>query len=261
MQIAGIGRVIFWAGGSLWIGQSLAPSELHAHHAIQVCVGLTGSPQFRTDVDSAWTSYRAALIPPDLTHTYQAPGKMVAHLFCEPESALGRSLLARFGDREIAELPGTEIDPHAEILHSAFDRGVPDEDLEEIALDTLHALSGHARGAEVDPRVLRAISYIGANLAEPLTLEDVAGHVGLSPGRFRHVFVAETGISFRACLLWTRLQRALEIGFAGASWTEAAHATNFADSAHLSRTVHRMYGFAPTAVRQEIPSASRPITA
>jgi AraC family transcriptional regulator len=34
---------------------------------------------------------------------------------------------------------------------------------------------------------------------------------------------------------------------AGRSWTEAAHATGFADSAHLTRTCRRMFGMHPAA--------------
>jgi AraC-like DNA-binding protein len=102
---------------------------------------------------------------------------------------------------------------------------------------------------------------MAAHLAQPLTLEEVARHAGLSDGRFRHLFVEETGISFRAFLLWTRLNRALELGYGGASWTEAAHATNFADSPHLSRTMRRMYGLSPTSLRQQPPAAQRPLTA
>ncbi|MDX8480747.1 AraC family transcriptional regulator [Mesorhizobium sp. VK24D] len=261
MGIAGIGRIIFWAGGSLWIGQALGPSELHAHHAVQVGIALTDRVEFRTSDSAPWQAYAAAVIPPDLPHTFQAPGRIVAHLFCAPESALGRSLIDRFGRGRIVGVPPAEIAPHARRLRSKFDDGVEDQELEAAALEVLYALSGTTPVNEVDPRVLRATAFIAARLAEPLDLETVADHVGLSAGRFRHLFVAETGISFRVYLLWTRLNRALELSYAGTSWTEAAHAANFADSAHLSRTARRMFGFAPSSVRQALPAASTPMTA
>jgi hypothetical protein len=37
----------------------------------------------------------------------------------------------------------------------------------------------------------------------------------------------------------------LSIGFSGGSWPEAAHAANFADSTHLTRTCRRKFGLAP----------------
>jgi AraC-like DNA-binding protein len=261
MQIAGIGRVIFWSGGSLWIGRSLAPSEWHAHHAIQIFMGLTGPARFRGKPEPQWQFYEAAFIPSDLLHEYEANGRIVAHLFCEPESALGHGLLDRFRRNGILSMPPDEVAPHARALSDAFGEGLADEELEDLALEALHALAGQVVSRQGDERILRAAEYIRDHLAEPLTLEEVASHVGLSPGRFRHLFVEVTGISFRGFLLWTRLRRALELGFGGMSWTEVAHATNFADSAHLSRTTNRMFGFSPTAIRQEMPGGARPMTA
>ena len=68
----------------------------------------------------------------------------------------------------------------------------------------------------------------------------------LSPSRFRHLFVQQTGISFRAYLLWSRVSRAIVRGMAGESWTDAAQASGFSDSAHLTRTCRRMFGIAPS---------------
>ncbi|RWM13951.1 MAG: AraC family transcriptional regulator [Mesorhizobium sp.] len=257
MGIAGIGRIIFWSGGSLWIGQALGPSEMHAHHAVQLAIALSDRVEFRTDNAAPWQAYAGAVIPPDLPHTFQAPGRMIAHLFCAPESALGRGLIGRFGAGGIVGVPPAEIAPLAAGLRRKFDAGDPDEELEAAALEVLYALSGTAPAGAVDPRILRASAFIDRLLAEPLDLESVARHVGLSAGRFRHLFVAETGISFRAYLLWTRLNRALELGYAGTSWTDAAHAANFADAAHLSRTARRTYGFAPSSMRQVSPGVAR----
>jgi AraC-like DNA-binding protein len=79
-----------------------------------------------------------------------------------------------------------------------------------------------------------------------MSLAQAARVAHLSPSRFRHLFVSQTGISFRAYLLWARVSAAMGAGMAGMSWTEAAQAWGFADSAHLSRTCRRMFGIAPS---------------
>lgn len=256
MDVAGIGRVIFWSGGSLWIGLAVAPGSAHAHHAIQLSLGLSGEVEFRAGAGD-WRRYAAALVPPELSHAFRAPGRLVANIFCGPESALGRHLLQRFAGSGIVAPAPEEVAPHRAALARAFAEGAHDADLEALALDALHGLARFEIRAEpADRRILSAIDAIGEALDAPITLEGIARRVGLSPGRFRHLFVAETGIPFRAYVLWARLNRALELGFSGLSWTEAAHAADFADSAHLSRTCRRMYGLAPSSLRQDVSASS-----
>jgi AraC-like DNA-binding protein len=88
-------------------------------------------------------------------------------------------------------------------------------------------------------------------LADSIPLQRIASAVHLSPDRFRHLFVAETGVTFRAYLLWLRLERSLTAYIAGESLTDAALTGGFADSAHFSRTFRKMFGIAPASVRPE----------
>ncbi len=97
----------------------------------------------------------------------------------------------------------------------------------------------------MDARVVKAIEYVTSRLLAPVSLADAAGAAALSPGRFRHLFVQETGTTFRAYLRWLRLNVAIKAAMAGASWTDAAHEAGFADSAHLTRTFQRMFGINP----------------
>jgi AraC-like DNA-binding protein len=80
-------------------------------------------------------------------------------------------------------------------------------------------------------------------------LGEAAAKVALSPGRFRHLFVEQTGQSFRSYQLWMRLQRAIDIISGGAAATDAAHEAGFSDAAHLTRTFRKMMGIAPTSVK------------
>jgi AraC-like DNA-binding protein len=246
MRTNGIGRVIFWGGGNVWIGLALDAVDLHAHHAIQVAVGFDGAVEFRASSRAGWTSYPGgALIRPGTPHEFRAPGRRIANILFEPETALGRVLLERFAGGDIVPLQ-----TQAPEIADAFDRGVDDELLAGACMRFLSRLAGTEWPAKpADPRIVKAVDWIARNVDEPMSLADAARVACLSEGRFRHLFVAETGVAFRPYVLWTRLNRALQMGFGGASWTEAAHATGFADSAHLTRTCRRMYGLVPTSTR------------
>ena len=118
------------------------------------------------------------------------------------------------------------------------------------AISTLAAANPEPPPAQpVDARVARALDFIASSVRTPVSLADAADAANLSPSRFRPLFVQETGSSFRAYLLWLRINLAIEAATAGASWTDAAHAAGFSDSSHLTRTHKRMFGIEPTAVR------------
>jgi AraC family transcriptional regulator len=261
MQLAGIGRVMFWEGGSLWLALITGGNSLHRHHAIQISLPLDGTTRFRRSQNTEWVDYAGAVIAPDLPHAFEAPGRVVANILFEPECAAGRALLGRYGIDGIAELPSAEVARLVAPLAKAYEADASDAVLIGLAQQAIAELSGVSRQATAtDRRVLKAIAHIREHIDEPISLTSVADAAGLSPSRFRHLFVNETGVSCKAFILWERLNVALARGFGGASWTEAAHAANFADSAHLSRTCRRMFGLAPTGARlQEAAQRARVI--
>ncbi|WP_248306286.1 TRAP transporter large permease subunit [Devosia oryzisoli] len=62
-------------------------------------MALTGTCQFRTRRDADWVHYSGALIPANFEHTFLAPGYLVANLFCDPESTVGRMIAGRLNAR------------------------------------------------------------------------------------------------------------------------------------------------------------------
>lgn len=246
MKLSGIGRVIFWGGGNLWIGLAGRPSDLHSHHAIQLAIGFREPVELRPSSRAEWVPYPGgALIRPGTPHEFRAPGRQMANILFEPETVLGRALLERYNTGNVVPL-------HSNVneLARAYGRGADDQVLVEESLALISRLAGSDKPRQTaDPRILKVIDWIQLHLDEPISLEDISEVAGLSAGRLRHLFVEETGIAFRPYVLWTRLNRALEMGFGGTSWTQAAHATNFADSAHLTRTCRRMYGLVPSSMR------------
>lgn len=251
-KVTAAGRVHFWQSGSLWMGSGKGRSEWHDHHAHQIALGLAGEFWFRTERGGSWTKYQAAIVPTHCPHEFEIDGATVAHLFVEPESIEGRALSRRFKDLGVSPLPQPMARELADRLLDAA-RGNADADaMRAVARGVIVALAGTTAAADPgDARIARVLAFLRERVRAPVCLADAADVAALSPSRFRHLFAQETGTSFRAYLLWLRINVAIEAAMAGASWTDAAHEAGFADSSHLTRTHRRMFGIEPTAIRWE----------
>lgn len=249
--IAGVGQVLLWGGGSLWLGRDAGRVENHAHHAIQIALGMDSRLRMATG-DGEWREHRGAVVPPHLPHRFDGCGQRTAMLFVEPETAQGRALLERYGTRAITDLPADTAEALVAPLRSAYLAGATRQALIALGQHAVTAFAGpwSVEGG-VDPRIGRAIAWVRSRLDGPIALKEAADIAHLSPSRFRHLFVAQTGASFRAYLLWARVETAVGAAMDGHSWTAAAQDAGFADSAHLSRTCKRMFGFAPAALVKE----------
>lgn len=244
--IASSGHICAWQGASLWIGRGAGRTGLHSHHAHQVAVSLEGQCLFRGEPGAQWTSYAGAFVRSGQAHEFEFQGR-IAHIFVEPETTEGRALSSHFTGEAVCALPPASCVPLAEILGQAEAAGTQGDGLVSVGKAALAQLAGAlAAGALVDLRVTKAIAHVASRIREPVSLSDAASAVFLSPGRFRHLFVHETGSSFRAYLLWMRLQIAIGCAMGGESWTTAAHEAGFADAAHLTRTFKRMFGINPS---------------
>jgi AraC family transcriptional regulator len=253
MKSTATGRILFWRGGSLWIGLAGEPSGVHAHHAVQIALPFPrGRVQFQGPSGS-WTSYTAALVTAHQPHAFEARAQLVAQIFVEPESREGRQLHQRYRNEGIVRLPTGSIDQQIVGLATAYKSRASDAALIELARAAIVALCGAIPECKrlPDARVARAVELIRERLSEAIPLSAMAAAVHLSPDRFRHLFMKEVGVGFRAYLLWQRLESSLAAYVAGETLTEAAHTGGFSDSAHFSRTFRKMFGIAPASVRPE----------
>ena len=244
--VIGVGRVLLWSGGSLWIGREGSVAQAHSHHAIQITLALTGTVRLCHD-GQAWRDYAGAVVMPHHRHRFDGCGNDTAMIFVEPETVQGQALKARFGSEPVSPLPEDAATQMAEPLHKSFDEEADDAALMSEARRSVALLTGGGPIARsIDPRIERAIAWVRSRLNEPMSLEQAATQAHLSPSRFRHLFMEQTGVSFRAYLLWARVGLAVGHGMSGQPWTAAAHEAGFADSAHLSRTCRKMFGIAPS---------------
>ena len=247
--IGGVGSFASWNGGCVLIGRGATIVPMHSHYAIQIAFGSELGIAFRSTEHEDWTSYGGALIPSRQPHSMnvtKVPANAV--LFVEPETREGRVLNERFLAGGIAPMPDETLETAFRVF-PAWETG-EEKPLADACVAVISALTGELEPrVESDPRILRAITYINQNLGGKLTLEEVSAEAFLSPGRFRHLFVEQTGLGLRPYILWRRFIREWELVAQGESMSTAAHRAGFADAAHLSRTSRRMFGFPPSALR------------
>lgn len=251
------GDFLAWTGGGLFIGCGGGQVAPHAHYAIQLVVGAPCGLKVQEGSRGAWTACAGALVPSRAVHSIDVSDcEWNAVLFIEPETPQGRTLAARLNG-QIERLEGEELAIRVDTLGHAWRECRNSKTVQQAAQALVDWLSGTLPHLPSDPRVLHAIEHIRGRAGELASLEEVAGLVHLSPSRFRHLFVEQTGMPLRTYQLWRRLLLAWEFLMQGASVASAAHAAGFADAAHLTRTCRSMFGLAPSAMRMAGPLSDR----
>jgi AraC-like DNA-binding protein len=185
-----------------------------------------------------------------------------AVVFVEPETREGRALSELYLRDGIVPLPDDMLSEAAMALHAAWRERSSADAIVRAARGLVRGLTGGVEASVVsDERILRGIAYINRHLDGPLTLDAVATEACLSPSRFRHLFVEETGMALRPYILWRRFLHVWELIMRGESLSTAAHMAGFADAAHLTRTSRRMFGFPPSALQFSAPLPTEDRTA
>jgi len=242
------GHFLTWNGGCLFIGRAGAIVDLHAHYAMQIAFGSEPGIRFRASEREDWAAYDGVIIQSRQPHAMDAtvvPGNVV--IFVEPETHEGRALAELYAQHGISAMPNDVAARAAALMFSVYHNQRTAPALIDAARRVIQELTHGVMPTVVsDERILRATAYIQQHLSEPLTLEQVASEVFLSPSRFRHLFVEQTGLALRPYILWRRFLRVWELLMAGESLSSAAHTAGFADAAHLTRTSRRMFGFPPS---------------
>ena len=99
--------------------------------------------------------------------------------------------------------------------------------------------------ANIDSRIVRALTAIDGSLDGKINQQDIAREAGLSTSRFAEMFRQATGLPLRRYVLWRRLNVAVMAIGRDETATAAAHRAGFADSAHFSRNVRETFGVSP----------------
>jgi transcriptional regulator GlxA family with amidase domain len=130
-----------------------------------------------------------------------------------------------------------------QLVQQYFASGVVAPDVPVSVAEFVQAL---ARLRQIsDVRIRQALTLIQtAEQNTDWSADSLAAAVALSPGRFLHLFKAQTGVPLRKYLLWHKLRRVFLALTAAApsSFTELALAAGFYDAAHLANYIRDSFG-------------------
>lgn len=216
----------------LWLGRGWAAycgpihqNRPHRHHLVQI----------------VWST-----LEPVLVMTEKGAVSAMGYVF---DASASHSVVASCPVRLIYLDPAL---PKAKALRVQSKTGPAELDLPQIATLELEfqRWASHKQQLVADSlsrsdRAHAIHEWLQARLDRQVRAEEAAASVGLSEGRFLHWFADEHELPFRAYVRWLRLQMTLHCLARGETLTEAAHASGFADSAHLSRTFAAAFGVAP----------------
>jgi len=243
----GAGRFYLWGERALYLGPGL-PASVHAHHAIQVCIPLSGTIRLRTEPGAPWRRYAGAIIPSNQAHESDIAVPLLATLWMEPQTSDARRLVPPDAGFPIVAIERAKIARIVPRLLECWHARCEPPKTSAVMQEVIGILAaGRSPRAPVEPRVARALEILDSADQHRVGLGEVASAVSLSPSRLAHLFRADMGMPVRRYLLWRKLRDAIEELAKGAAISEAAYAADFADAPHLDRTFRRMLGFTPSA--------------
>jgi AraC-like DNA-binding protein len=171
-----------------------------------------------------------------------------------------RDMVAQaFGDLRFQNnvLPGKKLGRRWAALHRRMMSGAQDLEIEGhffALLGEILELAGSVDEAARPPeqaKVALARAFLDMHFAEPVSLNDLAAHVGLSPYHLLRSFRDQVGITPGAYQIQLRVLEARRRLREGAPIADTATDLGFADQSHLSRHFQRIMGTSPGRYLQQ----------
>jgi AraC family transcriptional regulator of arabinose operon len=106
-----------------------------------------------------------------------------------------------------------------------------------------------------DPRVDQAQGFLETHYQQPLSLQEIAARVALSPWRLAHLYKQQTGQTILQSLTQLRLQQAARLlAYTSRTVAEIAADVGFESPFYFSRLFKRAYGQSPLQFRGSVNS-------
>jgi AraC family transcriptional regulator len=250
-------RWYLWEGGFLLTGRAQGFVPAHAHHAIQIVIAVDGTVAI-CDSDREWREAAGIIVRPDAEHSFDCNGALGVMVFVDPESSEG-AWLSNSLRQDVSTVPAMRLESIVPELRAFAEQSDDASDIAALIGRCIHGLRpGLAPTRRLDPRVTTVLDAIRASDDLRMSLDQAADKACLSATRFSHLFKEQVGLAFSRYMLWRKMTRAMVAIASEGTIAAAAHAADFADAAHLTRTFYQMVGMAPSVLMRgdfiEIPS-------
>ncbi len=196
-------------------------TDVHAHLAHQWTFSLDAKP-FSLRLDEHWQQATEIFIPSQRPHQFAEQSGLFLTVLIDADCTVQyQTQLQQLLQRHIAGGSSSDL--------SGFLQ----------ALTALRQIS--------DDRIRQVLALIEtAQTESDCSANSLAGKVALSPGRFLHLFKAQTGVPLRKYLRWQKLLRVFRALAAPnpPAFTELALQAGFYDAAHLANEIRQSFGLA-----------------
>lgn len=203
--------------GQLWLGRdyglvfgTLGRTTPHAHYAHQLIIATGQSVTLELDgvTQTAHRMFIESLRP----HAIVEADEQVFSLYAEP----------LMFDAQVLQEHLRDVEPTLPSLDQAL-QNCPRRQLD-------------------DPRIGRALAALDNLLSGKVAAATLAEQANVSLSQLERLFAQQVGLPVRRLVLWRRLRLAMALLLSGHNVTAAAHEAGFADSAHLSRSLKKIFG-------------------
>ncbi|GDX07430.1 AraC family transcriptional regulator [Buttiauxella sp. A111] len=234
--------------------------EPHTHEAFGIGTVTWGAERFRyRGVQHVAATDSLVLMNPDELHTGEAAtedGWQYRMIYLEPEI-----LEAVTGSRNWSFSEVVNHDPlragHISHLINGLWRESDSLAQQGLLLNLIETFQPYARhlpsGSPGSPHRFEQIrDYLHDNYMHPVTLEELAAVVSLSPYHFQRMFKAHFHVTPHQMLMAIRLWRAKQFLTSGMPAAQVAAASGLTDQAHLTRAFSQRYGITPVRYQKQV---------
>lgn len=159
------------------------------------------------------------------------------------------------------------LEPLIESNHAWTEQLVRARSFEDLSQVLMNALDDFIEGIYLqgvnrsNPKVSKALDFIGRNFAKKISLQSVAGEVSLSPCRLSHLMKEFTGKTVLQIIQQVRIQHAQQLlERTSQGCAEIAYDVGFGDQSYFIKHFRRITGLTPARYRRtrNAPADGRP---